>query len=181
MGGARLLFAISIMLWSLASPCAEARVFYSKQEALRVAFPEADTVDKQIFFLTDEQVKRVEGLARSRLESKLATFYIGKTDGEITGYAMIDIHTVRTLPEALMVVLSPTGEVVSTVVLAFYEPPEYLSSDRWLKQFDQKALTPDLWMGRDIAAITGATLSVHAVTRAVRRILALYQVLIAGR
>lgn len=181
MGRAQFLLATFIFLWSLGSPCVEAKVFYGKQEALRVAFPEADAVEKKTFFLTDEQVKAVERLARSHLDSRLATFYIGKKGGRIVGYAMIDIHTVRTLPEALMVVLSSTGEVVSTLVLAFYEPPEYRPSDRWLDQFDGKTLTPDLWMGRDIAAITGATLTVNAATLAVRRILALLQVLIAGR
>jgi hypothetical protein len=175
----QVLFAILTFFWSFASPRAQAKVFYSKQEALRLAFPEAEDIEKRTFFLSDEQVKRVERLARSRPESKLATFYIGKKRGQIIGYAMIDIRNVRTLPEALMVVLSTEGEVVSTLILAFYEPPEYLPTDRWLEQFDQKTLTPDLWPGRDIAAITGATLTVNAVTRAVREILALYQVLIA--
>lgn len=181
MGRVQLVLAILILPWSLGSPCAEAKIFYGKQEALRVAFPEDDTVEKKTFFLTDQQVKTAESLARSHLDSRLATFYIGKKGGRIMGYAMLDIHTVRTLPEALMVVLSPTGEVVSTLILAFYEPPEYRPSDRWLEQFDKKTLTRDLWMGRDIAAITGATLTVNAATQAVRRILALYEVLIAGR
>lgn len=177
----RIQLTIFILLWPLPTPGADARVFYGKQEALQVAFREADTVEKETFFLTDAQVQRVESLARTRLKSKLATFYIGKKRGQIIGYAMINIHTVRTLPEALMVVLSSEGEVVSTLILAFYEPPEYLPSDRWLEQFEGETLTPDLWPGRDIAAITGATLTVNAVTRAVRAILALYQVLIAGR
>lgn len=181
MGRTQLLLAAFILLWPLASPSAEAEVFYGKQEALRVGFPAADAVEKKTFFLTDKQVKAVERLARGRLDSRLATFYMGKKRGRILGYAMIDIHTVRTLPEALMVVLSPTGEVVSTLILAFHEPPEYRPSDPWLDQFDEKTLTPDLWTGRDIAAITGATLTVNAATRAVRRILALFEVLIAGR
>jgi len=156
-----------------------AKVFYAKEEALRSAFPEADVIDKRTFFLTDDQKKQVETLARTRLDSKLVTLYIGKRGQKPLGYAMIDVHTVRTLPEAVMVVLSLEGRVVSTLILAFYEPLEYLPNERWLTQFDQARLTPDLRVGGRIAGITGATLTTRAMTESVRKVLALYQVLIA--
>ena len=156
-----------------------AKVFYAKEEALRAAFPEADVIDKQTFFLTDDQQKQVETLARTRLDSKLVTLYIGRRGQKPLGYAMIDVHNVRTLPEAVMVVLSPEGRVASTLILAFYEPLEYLPNERWLKQFDQTRLTPDLRVGGRIAGITGATLTARAMTESVRKVLALYQVLIA--
>lgn len=156
-----------------------AKVFYAKEEALRAAFPEADVIDKQTFFLTDDQQKQVETLARTRLDSKLVTLYIGRRGQKPLGYAMIDVHNVRTLPEAAMVVLSPEGRVASTLILAFYEPLEYLPNERWLKQFDQAGLAPDLRVGGRIVGITGATLTARAMTGSVRKVLALYQVLIA--
>ncbi len=156
-----------------------AKVFYAKEEALRAAFPEAEVIEKRTFFLTEDQKKRVEGLARARLDSKLVTLYMGKRGQKLLGYAMIDVHTVRTLPEAVMVVLSPEGRVNSTLILAFYEPLEYLPNERWRKQFEERSLTPDLRVGGGIAGITGATLTARGVTDAVRRALALYQVLIA--
>ncbi len=155
-----------------------AKVFYAKDEAVRAAFPEADVIEKQTFFLTDDQKKQIETLARTPLDSKLVTMYTGKRGQKLLGYAMIDVHTVRTLPEAVMVVLSPDGRVASTLILAFYEPLEYLPNERWLKQFDQARLTPDLRVGGRIAGITGATLTARAMTESVRKVLALYQILI---
>ena len=158
-----------------------AKVFYSREEALRVAFPDADTIEKLTFFLTAEQTRAVEALARSRLESKLVTVHVGKRNEKVLGYAMIDIHVVRTMPEASMIVLSPDGNVESTLVLAFHEPLEYLPSARWLKQFDKKSLNPGLGVGQEIAGITGATLTAYAITESVRRALAIYRVLIAPK
>jgi hypothetical protein len=63
-------------------------------------------------------------------------------------------------------------------MLAFYEPEEYLPAERWLRQFDQKALSPDLQLRRDIHGIAGATLTSHAVTSGVRKVLAFFRVLI---
>ena len=155
-----------------------AKVFYAKDEAVKAAFPEADIIEKQTFFLTNDQKKQIETLARTPLDSKLVTMYIGKRGQKLLGYAMIDVHTVRTLPEAAMVVLSPEGRVASTLILAFYEPLEYLPNERWLKQFDQARLTPDLRVGGKIAGITGATLTARAMSESVRKVLALYRVLI---
>ena len=68
--------------------------------------------------------------------------------------------------------------MVSTLILAFYEPLEYPPNERWLTQFDQARLTPDLRVGGRIAGITGATLTARAMTESVRKVLALYQILI---
>jgi len=175
----RVLTILVLIVLVFASPAdLTAKVFYAKDEAIRAAFPEADVIDKQTFFLTDDQKKQVETLARTPLDSKLVTMYIGKRGQKLLGYAVIDVHTVRTLPEAVMVVLSPEGRVASTLILAFYEPLEYLPNERWLKQFDQARLTPDLRVGGKIAGITGATLTARAMTESVRKVLALYQVLI---
>jgi hypothetical protein len=171
---------VCLLVFYLCAPAGLfAKVFYAKEEALRTAFPEADTIDKETFFLTDDQKRQVEALARTRLDSKLVTVYIGKRAKKPLGYAIIDVHTVRTLPEAVMVVLSPEGRVASTLVLAFYEPLEYLPNERWLRQFDQATLTPDLRVGGRIAGITGATLTARAMSESVRKVLALHQVLIA--
>jgi len=176
----RVLTVLVLIVLFFTSPAnLTAKVFYAKDEAIKAAFPEADVIEKQTFFLTDDQQKQVEAIARTRLDSKLVTMYIGKRSQKPLGYAMIDVHTVRTLPEAVMVVLSPEGRVVSTLILAFYEPLEYLPNERWLRQFDQARLAPDFRVGGRIAGITGATLTARAMTESVRKVLALYQVLIA--
>ena len=163
--------------FALASPAA-AEVFLSKQEALELAFPDADRVERKTLVLTSAQAEAVEARARAKLDSKLATVYTGVRGGETLGHAFIDVHTVRTLPEAFLVVLSPEGEVRTLRLLAFYEPPEYAPSDAWLAQFDRRRLDDELALRRGIHGIAGATLSSRAVTGAVRRALALQAVLL---
>lgn len=153
-------------------------VFLSRSEAVATAFPDADRVDEQSYVLDDGQAKQVEGRAGERLDSRLVTLYTGFRDGRVVGYAIIDVHTVRTQPEAFMVVISPDGEVRDVRMLAFYEPREYLPSDRWLEQFRDESLSPELSLRRKVHAIAGSTLSSRAVTGGVRRSLALYEVLV---
>lgn len=157
---------------------AYALVLHSKAEALQIAFPEAERVETQTFYLTEEQVTAVQDLAKAPVDSRLVTFHVGHADGAVLGHAFIETHIVRTFPETFLIVVSPDGRVEKLLVLAFYEPPEYLPPDRWLAQFDDKTLNPALRLRRDIHGIMGSTLTAQAVTRGVRKVLALFQVLI---
>lgn len=171
------LLAVFVMLASL-SGVAHAKVFYSRSEAISLAFPDADRVEDETYVLGEEQVSRIESLAHGRLESRLVRIYTGFKGSEVIGYAFIDIHNVRTLPEAFLVVLNPEGEVRSLRVLAFHEPLEYKPADRWYEQFEDKSLDEPLRLGGDVHGIVGATLSARATTRGVRRALALYEVVV---
>jgi len=159
---------------------AEPKVYASQNEALRVAFPEADRIERRNFVVTEEQASRIELRSRAPLESRIVTLHVGWRAGEVLGYALIDLHTVRTLPEALMTVLKPDGSVRSVRVLAFHEPEDYLPSRRWFEQFMGRRLDSSLQLKRGVHAITGATLSARASTRSVRRALALYEVLVTS-
>jgi hypothetical protein len=171
--------ALALALVAAVAPGAAAKVFHSQTEALALAFPDADRVESRTFVLDDEQVRRIEALARARLESKVVTLHTGWRGDARLGFAVIDVHDVRTLPEAFMVVLSPEGRVRSLRILAFHEPLDYLPSQRWYDQFEGKDLDQPLKLGDDVHGVIGATLSARATTNGVRRALALYRVLLA--
>src|SRR5262245_36273338 len=173
-----LLFALGLCL-ALSAP-APATVFYARDEALKLAFPDAERVETRDLFLTAAQRQAIEQAAKSKLESDLLTVYVGHRGQEILGYAIFDTHNVRTLPETFLVVLTPDGKVAATHLLAFYEPMEYAPPARWMEQFRDKTSDDELRVGRGIAGITGSTLTSEAVTGGVRRALAIYAVLLKG-
>jgi hypothetical protein len=172
--------ALALLLGLLAAAPAAGEVFLSQPEALALAFPGATRVERKSTLLDDEDARAVEALSGAPLESKLVTLHAGYRGDELLGYALIDIHTVRTLPEAFLVVLTPEGRIANLQLLAFYEPAEYKPGRRFLAQFDERKLGPELRIGGAIHGIAGSSLSSAAVTTGVRRSLALYQVLVAG-
>jgi hypothetical protein len=167
-----------VLVLALAPAGADAKVFLSRSEALAVAFPEADRVEDESVLLDDAQARRIEQLSRAPLESRLVRVHRGYRGDELLGYAFIDVHNVRTLPEAFLVVLSPEGEVQMLRMLAFHEPLEYMPPERWYRQFEHKEPASPLRLGGDVHGIVGATLSARATTRGVRRALALYEVVV---
>jgi Na+-translocating ferredoxin:NAD+ oxidoreductase RnfG subunit len=148
---------------------------------LSIAFPDADSIRPLDFYLTPEQRSEIEQLAGAKLESNLITVYTGTRQGQPLGYALFDTHVVRTLPETLLLVLSPSGELTGVHLLAFYEPPEYAPPQPWLDRF--RGWKADTAQERrpDVTAISGSTLSSRAAVAAVKRALAIYRTLLSPR
>lgn len=169
--------------WTLALLAGQAlaAVFYSKEEAFELAFGADATVETQPLFLTDAQTAQIEQLAQAKLDSQLYNVYVGKRGGQLLGYAAIETHTVRSHPETLLFVLSPSGELEKIEVLAFHEPPEYQPPPRWYAQLLKKPLE-SMRLNQGIDAIGGSTLSTQSAVDSARKVLAVYRIaLAAGR
>ena len=164
----------------LSADISSAKVFISKDEALKLAFPQADTIEKKSFFLKSGQIDAIEKLSRSKVNSKLFLFYVGKKDGEALGYAAIDTHTVRTKTQTIIVVINPDGSLNYTEILAFFEPLEYKPAQRWVDLFKGKKIGEGIKIGYDIPNISGATLTSSETANAVKKVLAVFEVLIKG-
>jgi len=166
---------ILVVLFALAAP-AGAKVFLTVDEALKLAFPGAQ-VERRTAYLKTDELQRARQLAGVEVASALLTYYTAVRDGKPAGAAYFDNHRVRTLPETVMVVVDPRGKVARVEVLAFHEPDEYLPRGAWYGQFAGEGLTAELDLARGIRPVAGATLTARATTAAVRRVLALHQVL----
>ena len=79
-----------------------------------------------------------------------------------------------------MVVVDAEGRVARLEVMSFLEPEEYIPRRTWYDQFLEHRLDARLRLKRSIHAVTGAMLTTRATTDAVRRVLALDQVLREG-
>jgi len=167
---------IFLLLFAMISP-SYGKIYYSKNEAMELAFGKDAVVEMLSLFPTEEQLVQIEKLARVKMESALYTFYIGKKDGEILGYAAIENHRVRTKPETLLVLLTPEGKVKVIHTLAFHEPPEYQPPQRWYQQLYNLEID-QISFREDIQGITGATLSTRSALNITRKVLAIYQIMV---
>ena len=164
---------------SLRDPLVPEKVFLRVDEALELAFPRCE-VKRGTVYLSKDQKKRVGDLAELRVATGIIYPYeaFDKKTGKLVGTAYFDTHIVRNKKESLMIVVDPESKIQRIEVCAFQEPLDYIPSDRWFAQFDKKGLSKTLQLRKDIAAITGATLSARAVLECARRNLAFHQVLL---
>ena len=175
------LWRLAVLAMALAGGVGVARaaVLISIDEALAAAFPKA-ICERETIFLTEAQLDEVEDSAGHRPASAMVTRFRAASGGSTIGWAYVDSHRVRTLPETLMVIIDPAGSVTRVEVVAFREPLDYLPPRSWYAQFDGQDLGEDLELKRSIRPITGATLTARATTDAVRRVLAVHESITAS-
>lgn len=164
---------VLLLAWAGALP---AKVFVTVDEALRLAFPGCEIV-RRTAYLTAGQVKQARDLSGVDVPSALVAYHEARRNGQLVGTAYFDTHRVRTLPETLLIVVDPQGRVARLEVISFREPEEYMPRGAWYDQFKGRRLDRELDLKSGIHPVSGATLTARATTSAVRRVLALHQVI----
>ena len=176
----RFAVALAVSWPMMAATVAVQANLVTREEALAAAYPEA-SVESERVFLTGRETRQVADLARVEIESSLVARYIARQGDQVVGRAYVDTHVVRTKRESLLVALRSDGTVKRVEVTAFLEPREYVAPGAWLRQFDEQKLGDDVALQRMIRPIAGATLTARSATDAVRRVMAIDEVLEARR
>jgi electron transport complex protein RnfG len=166
---------LAFLLVGLWCGTASAKSYQTQQQAIAAAFPSLQ-VERKSLFLTKEQAASIEKLSRTKVASRVVTYYVSRSTAGVSGVAFFDRQIVRDMPVTFMVAVKPTGEVDRIEILAFDEPDDYLPPLRWLQLYRTRRLSDDLMIGRAIPHITGASLTSQAMNDGVRRALATFEV-----
>ncbi len=151
--------------------------YLSEAEALGVVFPDAARVVKTSFRLSDEEYTKVHGLVRQRVARRDFDVYLGlEPDGSLNGYAVIHREIGKFKYITFIVSVEPDGSARRVAVLVYRESRGgEVARRRFLVQYDGKTIRAPLSMNRDIINISGATMSVRAMNRGVKKVLAVVE------
>jgi thiamine biosynthesis lipoprotein len=174
--------ALAALAWLIVRPpLGEAVVYLSREEALKGLMPAAEQVREETVTLTDAQRERLFSLLGSRVRDRAVTFWIGLQGDRPASYATVLEVIGKEQPITFMVAVSPEGAVQAVEVLAYRESQgSEIRSTRFMRQFTGKTLAAPLKLGRDIDSISGASLSSRSTAYAVKKALALVDVVYRG-
>ena len=160
-------------------PAPRVQSVLTQEEALALAFPDAQEIERRTAYLSSAELDRARAAAGEgvAVETRVVTYYLAMQSGSPVGVAYFDAHRVRTLPEVLMVVVGTDDRIRRLELLRFQEPPDYRPPSAWLQRFRGRPLDRQLSLKGGVVNLTGATLTAGAVTGAARRALALHQVI----
>lgn len=91
----------------------------------------------------------------------------------VLGFAQVRNVKGKDQPITVLIAVDPLARLKDVDVLVYREPyGGEVAYESWRRQFRGKAAADSLRVGREIRSISGATISVNAVTGAVRKTLA---------
>jgi len=176
----RKLFSILILFSGLLLPLRQGRaqttVYLKPSEALKLIFKDSQEVVKEDHPLSPELKAQFQQKLGYEAPKDAYTFYLGKTNGKVDGYALIDEQIGKVQPITFITRINPQGQVDSVEIMVYRESHGgEVTSRRFLNQFRQKSLNNELRLHGDIINVSGATLSSNALVVGVKRSLVLWQ------
>jgi hypothetical protein len=172
---------ILLVLAALVVPAAPVRgqegVFLTEEAAPGAVFPDADRFERRDVestpALREKMAARLDGARPSLWEERYAVFAASRGTSAL-GRAVVVEEIGKHRPITFVVGLKPDGSVQDVAVMAYREAyGGEVRTSRFLRQYRGKAAADPLRNGEDIKNIAGATLSVDAACRAVRKAQAL--------
>lgn len=155
---------------------AAAETFLTEAQALKLVFPKSESVAAESRTLTASQREQLEQASRLHFPEKGYRFFLGRTKGQVDGYALIVNEIGKHEYITFIVGVSAKGEVTEVAVMDFRESRGgEVREPRFVRQFRGKKASDAVQVDRDVVNYTGATLSSHALARGVKKALLLAQ------
>lgn len=160
---------------------AEATVYFTIPAAQQALFPGAQMVDRSIA-LSDAQRKAIARAAGAPGYDKVQRIWEARAGGKRAGWFIVDRVIGKHEYITYALALTPDGAVRGLEILDYRETyGGQVRNANWRRQFAGKRPGQSLRLGNDIKNISGATLSSRHVTDGVRRLLATWQMFLAGK
>ncbi len=146
--------------------------------SLKKLFGDSVTITREAAFLTSDEHKIIlKQVKIGWTNDSVIVFRCNFHDSTI-GYGFVDNVKSKTQLITYLVSLTPIGEVKDVDVLVYRESyGGEIAYESFRKQFRQKTVLDELRPGKDIKNISGATISVRAISQGVKKILATYDVI----
>lgn len=155
----------------------QSTVYLTPADALKLIFKNSKEVIKEEHPVTPEIQEQAKKLLGYDLPKSNYSFFVGKTDGKVDGYALIDEDMGKEMPFTFVTRINPDGKVAAVEIMVYRESRGgEVASKRFLSQFKEKKFNDELRLNGNIVNVTGATISSHSMVRGVRRALVLYQI-----
>ncbi|TAK66318.1 MAG: FMN-binding protein [Bacteroidetes bacterium] len=147
-------------------------------ESLKKMFGDSITISQTALALSPTEKKQILERSKTTWNSDTVKVFVCKSPSGILGYGFVDDVKGKVQFITYLVALKPTGEIVDVDVLAYREAyGSEITYESFRKQFHGKTSGDKLLPGKDIKNISGATISVRAITLGVKKILCTYDIM----
>ncbi len=154
------------------------QAYLRESEAPRAIFPEGTSSVRRSLDLTDAELGALSRELGRRVEVRSYPYLEVASDRGAVGFIFVLDVLGQTLPITFAVGVGRDGALRDVQVMVYREPRgEEVQEARFRRQFTGKRLKDPIALGKDIDAITGATISSRSATYAARKGLALVQIL----
>lgn len=174
---------VLVVLLVLAAPAFADRTYLKETEVPKAMFATAAAVERKTLELTDDQLAALGKALGRKIEGKTYPYLEVKDDhGTVLGIVFLLDVIGQSQPITFAIGIAPDGTLRDVEVMVYRESHgDEIADKRFRRQFAGKRAADPITLGKDIDAISGATISSRSATFAARKALRLGELLRAGK
>ncbi|MDX1372991.1 MAG: FMN-binding protein [Nitrososphaeraceae archaeon] len=145
---------------------------------LKSTFASEVNIEFQKFELPSKLKNKIQYEAKQQFYSDFVYLYKVYSKDEVKAYAILDNVLGKEQPITFLVIVDKTGTIISSEVIKYREPyGGSVQNKSWNDQFIGINNKSKLIVGEDIDGISGATISVNSVTKGIKKLLILFNLI----
>jgi Na+-translocating ferredoxin:NAD+ oxidoreductase RnfG subunit len=134
-------------------------------------FPNAISIEHSIYQIPKKQLKAIQNTSKQKFFRKELNLWVTILEDSSRYYSILDNVKGKSLPITFLTTFNEKKEVHQTSIIKYREAyGGEVASKSWLNQFTAFTDTSNYKVGNAISGISGATISVHSVTKGIRKL-----------
>ena len=134
-------------------------------------FPNAISIEHSIYQIPKKQLKAIQNTSKQKFFRKELNLWVTILEDSSRYYSILDNVKGKSLPITFLTTFNEKKEVHQTSIIKYRESyGDEVASKIWLNQFTAYTDTSNYKVGNAISGISGATISVHSVTKGIRKL-----------
>jgi Na+-translocating ferredoxin:NAD+ oxidoreductase RnfG subunit len=172
---------IGVVLMAFMAFKGHAALLQTDEKALHLAYPQAEHFAARALTLTAVERQVIEAHLGKKIYSSNFTIYDVSAAGKKAGRAIHSQELGKHQPMDTLVALDPAGKVIDLELLSYRETyGGQVAQEKFRSQFKDKGLRDRLDLGRNIDAVSGATISSKSMILSVRKALMINALIESG-
>jgi Na+-translocating ferredoxin:NAD+ oxidoreductase RnfG subunit len=151
-------------------------IFCSKiieQTELRIkeVFPELISSEWSMYQIPSKYSKDIQNTVRQKFFRKEVNTWIIIDSDSSKYYAILDNVKGKSLPITFLTIFNSNSQVKDITIIKYREGYGHeIGNKKWLQQFDAYTDSSNYKVGKAISGISGATISVHSISKGIRKL-----------
>lgn len=162
---------IIILLAAVNFPAAAASIKEDTESLIREKLGDSITTEFIKYEIPKDIKKQIETESRQKFYGDFVYIYKVFQNNKFQNLVIVDNVYGKSMPITFLVIYDTSGVIYSSGIIKYRE--QYgggVKSDEWNKQFNGKDDKSVYEVGKDISAISGATISVNSITRGIKKL-----------
>jgi len=138
---------------------------------IKEIFPDLISSEWLMYQIPSKHSKHIQNATRQKFFRKEVNTWVITDSDSTKYYGILDNVKGKSMPITFLIIFNSNKEVQDVTIIKYRESyGGEIGNKKWLKQFNAYTDSSNYKVGKTISSISGATISVHSISKGIRKL-----------